>query len=239
MQPEPTHPQLIDYATVYACQNFECGPRLLREPKRRFGLKGEQPDLLCWRNASESFVVEVKASLSDFKADAKKAFRADPSKGVGVYRYYLVPKLMIEPHELPEGWGLLYQDGEATMEIRESERFHRRNLIHELALSLYAIGQQEDAGAFSGRGGSNGAMRIGSRQTGSKRPRRDPVLDAVASELADMEQAGSKQLVKRLGLPMTAARLAEQMDADARFTRPGPGGSWRLAPALKLTGTTD
>ncbi|AXH68412.1 hypothetical protein [Vibrio phage R01] len=68
---------------------------------------GEQPDALGWR-ASVSILIEVKTSRSDFLADKNKKFRADPSIGMGDWRFYLCPKDLISKDELPEGWGLLY-----------------------------------------------------------------------------------------------------------------------------------
>lgn len=68
---------------------------------------GELPDAIGFRNGT-SCLIEVKVSRSDFLADKKKPFRAEPSLGMGDWRFYLCPKGLIKPEELPEGWGLLY-----------------------------------------------------------------------------------------------------------------------------------
>ncbi|MDC6936252.1 hypothetical protein N6N95_24270, partial [Escherichia coli] len=48
---------------------------------------GEHPDALGFRNGA-SCLIEVKCSRSDFLADRKKVFRAEPEKGMGDWRFY-------------------------------------------------------------------------------------------------------------------------------------------------------
>jgi hypothetical protein len=66
----------------------------------------ECPDAIGWYSHA-SYLVECKASRSDFLADRKKQFRQSPEHGMGTYRYFLAPKGMIRPEELPANWGLL------------------------------------------------------------------------------------------------------------------------------------
>lgn len=77
----------------------------------RSGWGGEIPDAIGYRSVenrvTETVVVEVKVSRSDFLADAKKAHRAD-GKGMGMYRYFMCPEGMIDPKEVPPRWGLLW-----------------------------------------------------------------------------------------------------------------------------------
>jgi hypothetical protein len=70
-------------------------------------LTPEQPDALGWRDGL-SMLVECKASRSDFLADRGKPFRADPSLGMGDWRFYLSPPGIVRSEDLPEGWGLLW-----------------------------------------------------------------------------------------------------------------------------------
>lgn len=72
----------------------------------------EQPDAIGWRDGV-SLAVEVKASRSDFLADAKKPHRIDVARAVGDWRFYAAPTGLIRPVELPEGWGLLEWDGKS------------------------------------------------------------------------------------------------------------------------------
>ncbi|WP_010323648.1 hypothetical protein [Marinobacterium stanieri] len=61
-----------------------------------------------WGHRGGSVLVEVKTSRSDFLADAKKPHRNGEKLGMGLYRYYLCPEGIIQPDELPDGWGLLW-----------------------------------------------------------------------------------------------------------------------------------
>lgn len=75
------------------------------------GLYGENPDIWAY-NGDRTICVEVKVSHTDFLSDQKKWWRrAENSRKVGMYRYYLAPQGIIRPDELPEGWGLLEWDG--------------------------------------------------------------------------------------------------------------------------------
>lgn len=65
-------------------------------------------------NGWSSIVVEVKTSRGDFHADFKKKYRTEKWRDQvpGNYRYFLAPKGLVSPDELPEGNGLLeYEDG--------------------------------------------------------------------------------------------------------------------------------
>ncbi len=70
----------------------------------------EIPDVVGFR-AHCSAVVEVKVSRADFFADAKKGHRRPGARSVGTYRFMLCPLGMVEPDEIPAGWGLLEADG--------------------------------------------------------------------------------------------------------------------------------
>lgn len=59
-------------------------------------------------NRQDSHMIEVKVSRSDFLADKRKHFRAMEEYGIGNYRYYCCPRLLIGVLEIPEGWGLIY-----------------------------------------------------------------------------------------------------------------------------------
>lgn len=69
-------------------------------------MSAEIPDVIGFKY-HYSTLIECKISRSDFFADQKKRFRQDPADGMGNYRYYMTPKGLLRPDELPEGWGLL------------------------------------------------------------------------------------------------------------------------------------
>lgn len=75
------------------------------------GLICENPDIWAF-NGDQTICVEVKTTHADFLADQKKFWRRDEYKSkLGMFRYYLAPKDIIKPQELPAGWGLLEWDG--------------------------------------------------------------------------------------------------------------------------------
>ena len=70
-------------------------------------LASEVPDAIGWKEGI-STLIECKTSRSDFLKDLKKYFRIRPESGMGRYRYYMCPNVLIHEDELPEKWGLLY-----------------------------------------------------------------------------------------------------------------------------------
>jgi hypothetical protein len=73
------------------------------------GWNGEIPDAVGFRISGHqdgSVMVEVKVSRSDFLADKMKPHRA--TVGIGNWRYFMCPEGIIQPSDLPDGWGLLW-----------------------------------------------------------------------------------------------------------------------------------
>lgn len=66
----------------------------------------EEPDVIGWKNAGWSVVVECKTSRSDFLVDKKKSFRRNPSLGMGYHRWLFTSVGLLKKEELPESWGL-------------------------------------------------------------------------------------------------------------------------------------
>lgn len=89
----------------HGCQVVAVEPRSLRTR--------EQPDTIGWRGTGWSVLVEVKTSRSDFKRDAEKRFRHPDSRvaGMGQERWYLTPPGLVQPGEVPAGWGLVEARG--------------------------------------------------------------------------------------------------------------------------------
>lgn len=75
------------------------------------GWNGEVPDAIGFRlggSLNGSFVVEAKASRSDFLIDKNKPHRQDDSQALGRWRFFICPEGLISPDEIPDKWGLLY-----------------------------------------------------------------------------------------------------------------------------------
>jgi hypothetical protein len=68
--------------------------------------QSEEPDAIGWK-AAFSTLVECKATRADFRSDLRKGARQHMMFGMGVHRYYMTPKGLIESEEVPQGWGLL------------------------------------------------------------------------------------------------------------------------------------
>lgn len=81
----------------------------------------ETPDVFGW-NYWTTILIEVKVSHSDFLADSKKTFRKFPEEGIGEYRFYCCPDGMIKVNELPDNWGLLYEQDGVIQLVKEAER---------------------------------------------------------------------------------------------------------------------
>lgn len=100
---------------------------------------GETPDVIGWRGVF-STVVECKTSRADFAADRGKKFRAFPENGMGYFRYYFAPDGLLNPDEMPNGWGLMELRGNGKVRVmRESGRFHDYNARQEIGILLSAF----------------------------------------------------------------------------------------------------
>jgi len=108
MPVDATHASLVTLAEKWLWRQ-NCGV-VFRDAFRTPTTSGEQPDAIGWRH-SVSILIECKASRSDFLVDKRKVFRANPSLGVGDWRFYLSPPGIISVDDLPDGWGLLHANG--------------------------------------------------------------------------------------------------------------------------------
>ena len=100
-----THGELVMKAEGWL-RRQGCGVTI-RDPFSACTVNGEKPDAIGWRDGL-SILIECKASRADFHADKGKKFRAEPSTGMGDWRFYLCPPDVIRVDDLPEGWGLLW-----------------------------------------------------------------------------------------------------------------------------------
>jgi hypothetical protein len=148
---EPTlHDKLVQRAARWL--KGTCGCSTVLTELRAFTASGECPDAVGWRS-NYSILVECKASRSDFLADKNKAFRSDPGRGIGTYRFYLCPPGVIEVEDLPEAWGLLYAESRQiarvagprgnSWEYGDNKRFIQpRNTDAEIAMLVSALRRQ-------------------------------------------------------------------------------------------------
>lgn len=99
----------------------------------------ELPDVLGF-SRDLSTVIECKVSRADFLRDSKKSFRLNPNSGMGDMRYYVAPKGLIKPEELPYRWGLIeILPSGKLRKARDGIRFPNKNTEAEHhALFYYA-----------------------------------------------------------------------------------------------------
>jgi len=76
----------------------------------------EEPDVIGFTSYN-SWLLECKATRSDFLSDKKKFQRHYSDKGMGNFRYYFTPAGLIKPDELPNDWGLIETDGKKYFPI--------------------------------------------------------------------------------------------------------------------------
>lgn len=147
-----THECLVLRGRRWARKTVRC-KAVLAEPG--YGYPSERPDVIGWTNRY-SVVVECKATRADFLRDRRKPGRrremmdGPAGGGLGDERWYLTPRGLIDPEELPEGWGLLEIHGSRVHRIVQAPRRppHPERLLRErhiLASCLAAV-QRRDAG---------------------------------------------------------------------------------------------
>jgi hypothetical protein len=117
-----THALLVRKAVEWL-RSYRCGVVLSEQAC----VSGEMPDAIGWKRACHSVLVECKVSRPDFLADRAKSCRQKPEIGVGCERFYLAPRTLIKPEELPTGWGLLEIHNRRVQMTRPS----RKNLRSE------------------------------------------------------------------------------------------------------------
>lgn len=107
----------------------------------------ETPDAIGWA-AWHSTLIECKASLADFRADADKYHRR-PGQGMGCFRYYMAPIGVIPVASLPEKWGLLEVNPEGRVKVTvKPQQFQneKRSETTLLVSALRRIGQNPPLG---------------------------------------------------------------------------------------------
>jgi hypothetical protein len=111
------HSFLVRKAVAWL-RSYRCGVVLSEQAC----VSGEMPDAIGWKRACHSVLVECKVSRADFLADRAKPFRQKPDSAVGCERFYLAPRALIRPEDLPSGWGLLELHNREIEMIRASKK---------------------------------------------------------------------------------------------------------------------
>ncbi|MCO6467110.1 MAG: hypothetical protein J5I53_10900 [Bradyrhizobiaceae bacterium] len=93
----------------------------------------ENPDVFGVGPDGLTYLIECKVSRADFLADRSKSHRSDPLH-LGNYRWFCAPSGIIEPHELPNGWGLVQVVGSKLIERIAAQ--HATDVDREAELSI-------------------------------------------------------------------------------------------------------
>lgn len=102
--PEISHNELVNRAFTWL--RYSNSPNCSVIFKERSASVSETPDVIGFYGG-HSWLIECKASRSDFLADKKKWFRQRLEGGMGYKRYYMSPVGLLKLEEIPDGWGLL------------------------------------------------------------------------------------------------------------------------------------
>lgn len=134
----PTHRQLVKrIATWYKNRHQSC--IVLAE----FVTAAQEiPDVIVFESGAHTVLLECKASRSDFLSDKHKFFRRQEDYGMGEHRYYVAPHGMIQPDELPEGWGL-YEVDERCVREKVEAKGKQANKTKECCMLMSALRRLE------------------------------------------------------------------------------------------------
>lgn len=167
MASEGSHSDLCQVAVRWLRKSFQSGGHgcqiAFAEPRISY-LGGESPDAIGFRVSEPSYgggsvVVECKTSRSDFLADARKPHRR-PGEGMGRFRYFMAPDGLIEPAELPCGWGLVEVGKRnrtrvvrgAVTDVRNLQAWEQEhNAVRETLLLANLLHRIGDAGKMNTR----------------------------------------------------------------------------------------
>lgn len=132
-----THAELVRRARMWLSNRMHCRFVLCETQAGT----GESPDAIGWKYGDYSHLVEVKVSRSDFFADHAKPFRQQPERGVGIYRWLMVPAGLVSLGDMAAypGWGLLEVVRRSVRVVRKAERQPVVNREAEVCVLVQAV----------------------------------------------------------------------------------------------------
>jgi len=149
-----THAELVKRAVRWLYNTRKC--QVVFAERSAWAGSGEAADAIGFRN-SASILIECKTTRSDYLADAQKPWRQLPELALGAHRFFMTPKGLLLPYELPVKWGLLEVCGKVIRVRKQPQEFgrHWRRLSGELALLVSALN-------------SNSVIKVEPRPNGGK-----------------------------------------------------------------------
>lgn len=139
------HQELVHRATKWL-RSRKCNV-VLAEPTAVSGL--EIPDAIGWSpsgaTTNTSVLVECKVSRSDFLQDRKKGTRTSASdKQLGNERWFMTTRRLLDPEEIPEGWGLVEVTEQKAFVVKPPIRHRSKNEHAEQVLLITALGRVQE-----------------------------------------------------------------------------------------------
>lgn len=140
-----THQELVHRATKWL-RSRKCNV-VLAEPTAVSGL--EIPDAIGWSptgaQTTTSVLVECKVSRADFLKDRQKGTRTAPNdKQLGNERWFMTPRRLLEPGEIPEGWGLVEVTEQKAFVVKPATRHRVKHEHAEQVLLITALGRVQE-----------------------------------------------------------------------------------------------
>jgi hypothetical protein len=135
-----THEDLRKRAVKWLTNTKHCGVVL----SEIVTALSEIPDAVGWQSWA-SFLVECKVSRADFRAQQDKPWMRS-GRGVGQFRYFMVPSGLIGPADLEDQeWGLLCVDDCRIRVVKEAARRepNREDEIRMLVSALRRVRARE------------------------------------------------------------------------------------------------
>lgn len=101
----------------------------------------EIPDVIgFWEDSS--ILIECKVSRSDFLKDWLKGGRNRGPNHLGNRRYYFVPKGLLSPDDIPEGWGLVYPGDKRVHIVKKSPLHSEPEIKVEESVILFSLARR-------------------------------------------------------------------------------------------------
>lgn len=105
----------------------------------------ETPDAIgFYSSGGSSILIECKASRADFLADKNKIFRREEERGMGDYRYFMVPiDMVISPDEVPDPWGLIVIPASERARMHKEAKHTTANKNAEIVMLVSVLRRLE------------------------------------------------------------------------------------------------
>jgi len=128
-----THAELVARAVKWLTNTVRCQVAA----SELYNASSEIPDAMGWKSWA-SWLVECKTSRADFFRDQHKLVRRS-GLGMGNFRYYMTPPRLVDPSEVPAGWGLLEVHPKIVRRVVDAEGQHHTEVALRERMALVSL----------------------------------------------------------------------------------------------------